>query len=77
MKEFRIGVAGARQKIESGNAVVVDVTSPLVEPAVHARIRGAIRVSPREILDTNRPSAEVLRRLPSLPRDRAIIAYCT
>ncbi len=77
MREFRIGLENARKKMEAGEAVVLDVTSPLMEPAVRGRIPGAIRVSPRELLDTNRPTAEVLRRLPPLPRDKTIVVYCT
>ena len=77
MREFRIGLANARGKIESGEAVVLDVTSPFLQPAVHSRIPGALPVDPRQVLDTNRPAAEVLTKLPPLPRDRTIIAYCT
>jgi rhodanese-related sulfurtransferase len=77
MREFRIGLVAARDRIESGRALVLDVTSPFVQPAVHSRIPGALPVDPRQVLDTNRPAAEVLARLPALPRDRTIIAYCT
>jgi rhodanese-related sulfurtransferase len=77
MREYRIGLASARDKIETGDALVLDVTSPFVQPAVHSRIHGALPVDPRQILDTNRPASEVLAKLPSLPRDRTIIAYCT
>jgi len=69
--------AAARDLIEAGRAVVLDVTSEWVDGAVRTRIPGAIYVSPRDVLDPNRHAADVLKNLPPLPRDRVIIAYCT
>lgn len=76
-QEFRIEPAAARQLIEAGRAVVLDLTSSWIDRAVRARIPGAIHVSPRDVLDPNRRAAVVLSKLPALPRDKAIITYCT
>jgi rhodanese-related sulfurtransferase len=75
--KLRIDPAGARRLIEAGHAVVVDLTSSFLDPAVKSRIQGAIRVSPDLVLDRNRRAADILASLPALPRDRSIIAYCT
>ena len=74
---LRIDPAGARRIIDEGRAVVVDLTSSFLDPAVRSRIHGAIRVSPNAVLDRNRPAANVLATLPALPRDRTVISYCT
>jgi rhodanese-related sulfurtransferase len=76
----RIDVASAKAKLDSGEAVALDVTSSLVYPAVNHRLPGAIRIPPEPIirgLQAARPAAEIARYLESLPPDREIIAYCT
>ena len=77
VRPYRIDPATARQSIEAGEAVVLDLTSPLIGTAVRGRIPGALWVSPRDILDRNRHVADLVRELPDLPRDKTIIAYCT
>src|SRR5207249_12058911 len=74
---YRIDPATARQSIEAGGARVLDLTSPLIGSAIRGRIPGARWVSPRDILDRNRHTADLVRDLPELPRDKTIIAYCT
>lgn len=69
--------AQAREAIEAGQAIVLDVTSQFIETAVRGKIPGALRVSPREILSRNRPAADVVKDLPGLSHDKTIIAYCT
>jgi len=69
--------ARAKEAIEAGQAIVLDVTSQLIDSAVRGRIPGAVRVSPREILNHNRHAADVVKELPGLSRDKTIIAYCT
>jgi rhodanese-related sulfurtransferase len=69
--------ARAKAAIEAGQAVVLDVTSRFIETAVKGKIPGAVKVSPREILDPNRHAADVVKDLPGLPKDKTIIAYCT
>lgn len=76
----RIDPPAARQKIDAGQAVSVDVTSSLVYPAVTSRIPNSIRIAPEPIiraLNAARPVAEVAQHLSELPADREIIAYCT
>jgi len=77
VRPYRIDPATARQSIEAGEAVVLDLTSPLIGTAVRGRIPGAQWVSPRDILDRNRHAADLVSELPDLPRDKTIIAYCT
>ena len=76
-RPYRIDPASAKQSIEAGEAVVIDLTSPLIGPAVKGRIPGALWISPKEVLDRNRHAADLVSALPGLPRDKAIIAYCT
>ena len=74
---YWIDAARAKETIEAGQAIVLDVTSPFIESAVRGRIPGAVHVSPRDILDVNRHAADVVKGLPSLSHDKTIIAYCT
>lgn len=76
----RIDVASAREKLEAGEAVAVDVTSALVYPAISRRIAGSIRIPPEPIirgLQVLRPAAEIMPHFAALPEGREIIAYCT
>ncbi len=76
----RIDPAAARQKIETGEAVPLDVTSSLVYPAVTRRIPNSIRIAPEPIiraLNAARPMADVAQLFSGLPPGREIIAYCT
>lgn len=77
VRPYRIEPAKARQTIEAGEAVVLDLTSPFIGRAVRGQIPNAVWISPRELLDANRRSADLVKRLPELPRDKTIIAYCT
>jgi rhodanese-related sulfurtransferase len=74
---YWIDAARAKETIEAGQAIVLDVTSPFIESAVRGRIPGAVRVSTRNILDVNRHAADVVRDLPDLSHGKTIIAYCT
>ena len=69
--------AKAKATIEAGRAIVLDVTSQFIETAVRGKIPGAVRVSPREVLDRNRHAADLVKELPGLSHDKTIIAYCT
>ena len=61
----RIEASEARQIVEKGQAVVVDVRSKDSFDSGH--IEGAISV----------PLAEIETRLGELPKDKMIVAYCT
>ena len=76
----RIDVASAKAKLDSGEAIALDVTSSLVYPAVSHRLPRAIRIPPEPIirgLQAARPVSEIGKYFESLPPDREIIAYCT
>src|SRR2546426_8978408 len=60
IRPYRIDPATALQSIEAGEAVVLDLTSPLIGTAVRGRIPGARWVSPRDFLD-NRHAADPVR----------------
>jgi 3-mercaptopyruvate sulfurtransferase SseA len=61
----RISVADARDRWESGDAVIVDVRSPAEYEQAH--IPGALNI----------PVAEIETRYSELPRGVEIITYCT
>jgi len=77
-RPYRIEPAKAKQAIEAGTVLVVDVTSPLLGGAVRGRIPGALWVSPRQVLDRNRPASAILSAIGAeLVREKTIITYCT
>lgn len=76
VRPYRIEPAKAWQTIEAGEAIVLDLTSPFINGAVKGRIPGALSLSPRDVLRAKRAS-DIVQKLPELPRDKAIIAYCT
>ena len=63
----RISPEEAKAMVDAGEAVILDVVAPHVWPAMSRVIEGSIRIPPEE----------VGQRLDELPRDKAIIAYCT
>lgn len=63
----RIEVADAKAMVDAGEAVVLDVVASHVWPSMTRTIPGSIRIPPEE----------VGKRFDELPRDKAIIAYCT
>jgi ArsR family transcriptional regulator len=78
IRPYRIALETARQAIEAGQALVLDLTSPFIEPAVRARIPGARWIAPREVLDRNRRPSQIIEGLgDALAKDKTIIAYCT
>ena len=77
---IRIEPRAARARLDSGEALALDVTSALVWPAVNHRIPGSVRVLPEPVLralDAARPAAEILPHFETLPADRELITYCT
>jgi rhodanese-related sulfurtransferase len=77
VRPYRIEPAKAKQSIDAGEAVVIDLTSPFIGQAVKGQIPSAVWISPRDLLDGNRRRADLIKSLPDLPRDKTIIAYCT
>jgi rhodanese-related sulfurtransferase len=78
--EHRLGPAQAKARLDSGDAIALDVTSSLVYPAVNGRIPGAIRVPPEPILRglaRRAPTSDILQHFPALPDGGPVIAYCT
>jgi rhodanese-like protein len=76
----RIDPAAAKAKLDSGEAVALDVTSSLVWPAVGHRVPRAIRVAPEPVIrgiQALRPTASILENFAVLPPDKEVIAYCT
>jgi rhodanese-related sulfurtransferase len=66
-EQLRIEAAEAKSLVDAGQAIVLDVVSPMAWDAIGEAVSGAIRIPPEEM------SA----RFGELPRERAIIAYCT
>ena len=65
--ELRIGVAEARQKLESGEVVAVDMVQPGAWDQIDGAVKGAVRIPPQELA----------QRFHELPRELGIITYCT
>ncbi len=65
--EVRIDVAQARAKLESAEAVALDVVQPGAWEQVDGAVKGAVRIPPDEIQ----------QRFAELPLDLDIITYCT
>jgi rhodanese-related sulfurtransferase len=63
----RIEAADAKVMVENGDAMILDVVASHVWPAMARTIQGSIRIPPEQIQE----------RFGELPRDKAIIAYCT
>ncbi len=64
---IRIDVAQARAKLESGEAIALDVVQPGTWAQIDGAVKGAVRIPPQEIG----------QRFRELPLDLDIIAYCT
>ncbi|MFN2588688.1 MAG: rhodanese-like domain-containing protein [Actinomycetota bacterium] len=63
----RIDVDTAKAKLESGEAIALDVVQPGAWERLDGAVKGALRISPQEIAG----------RLDELPGDLDVIAYCT
>jgi hypothetical protein len=66
-EDVRINPAEAKARVDSGEAIILDVVAPQVWQQMQRAIVGAIRIDPREIK----------HRYHELPLNRQIIAYCT
>lgn len=63
----RVEADVAKAMADSGEALILDVVASHVWPSMTRTIQGSIRIPPEEI-ET---------RFQELPRDKAIIVYCT
>jgi rhodanese-related sulfurtransferase len=66
-ESLRIDPAEASRRVDAGQAIILDVVSPMAWEQLDRAIQGAIRISPDELQ----------QRWRELPQDREIIAYCT
>ena len=66
-EQLRIDPADAKARVDAGEAIILDVVSPMAWEQLDRAIRGAVRIAPDELGE----------RWGELPRERAIIAYCT
>ena len=66
-EDVRINPAEAKARVDSGEAIILDVVAPQVRQQMQSAIVGAIRIDPREIE----------HHYHELPLNRQIIAYCT
>jgi rhodanese-related sulfurtransferase len=64
---LRINPTDAKARVDAGQAVVLDMVSPLAWDQIDVAIAGALRIPPDELGS----------HLNELPRDRDLIAYCT
>ena len=64
---LRIEVGDAKAKLDSGEAVALDVVQQGAWEQIDGAVEGAVRIPPQEIE----------RRFGELPRDLEIITYCT
>jgi len=66
-EQLRIDPTDAKRRVDAGEAIILDVVSPMAWEQLDRAIQGAVRISPDELGE----------RWQELPRERAIIAYCT
>ena len=64
---LRIEPADAQARLDAGGAIVLDVVTPLAWAQLDRAIPGAVRIPPDDLAE----------RWRELPRELAIIAYCT
>ena len=64
---LRIEVDDAKAKLDSGEAVALDVVQQGAWEQIDGAVEGAVRIPPQEIE----------QRFGELPRDLEIITYCT
>lgn len=67
MNEIRISPSDAAKRVESGNAILLDVVAEAAWRSLREVPRGAVRIPPEEISS----------RLDEVPGGRAVIAFCT
>ena len=66
-ESLRIDPAEAKARVDAGEAIILDVVSPMAWEQLDQAVQGAVRIAPDELSE----------RWGELPRERAVIAYCT
>ena len=66
-EQLRIEPNDAKARVDAGEAIILDVVSPMAWEQLDRAIQGAVRISPDQLAE----------RWKELPRERATIAYCT
>jgi rhodanese-related sulfurtransferase len=66
-EELRIDPTDAKARVDAGEAIILDVVSPMAWEELDLAIKGAVRIAPDELGE----------RWVELPREREVIAYCT
>jgi rhodanese-related sulfurtransferase len=66
-ERLRISPTDAKARLDAQQAIIVDVVSPQAWDTLDVVIPGALRIAPEAFG----------QRFGELPRERAIIAYCT
>ncbi len=66
-QELRIDPTDAKARVDAGEAIILDVVSPMAWEELDLAIEGAVRIAPHELGE----------RWGELPREREVIAYCT
>jgi rhodanese-related sulfurtransferase len=66
-EQLRIDPADAKARVDAGEVIILDAVSPPAWEQLDRTIRGTLRIAPDELVE----------RWGELPRERAIIAYCT
>ena len=65
--ELRVEPGEAKRMVDAGEAIVLDVVASGVWEELDVAVPGALRIAPEEID----------RRWRELPREKAVVAYCT
>ncbi len=66
-QELRIDPTDAKARVDAGEAIILDVVSPMAWEELDLAIEGAVRIAPDALEE----------RWGELPREREVIAYCT
>lgn len=64
---LRISAADAKARVDAGDALVLDVVSSAAWDELDVAVPGALRIAPDEVES----------RYDALPKERAVVAYCT
>jgi len=66
-KPLRISLEEANERYDEGDVIILDVVDPGTYEELSYRIKGAVRIDPRNISD----------EFDQLPKARTVLTYCT